>query len=77
TKEYLEGDRQTVIGSEVFSIGIFPIIFNDEYYAVNNTIAMMRINPISTERVHINGEVYLEFHFGKGSKFLQILLICC
>ncbi|MFO5979556.1 hypothetical protein ACLBSL_33270, partial [Klebsiella pneumoniae] len=59
------------IGREVFTNGIFPINFNDEYYAVNITIAMMRINPISTERVHINGEVYLEFHFDKGSKIFQ------
>lgn len=69
--ERFTGRHLAVIGSEVFTIGIFPIIFNDEYYAVNNTIAMMRINPISTERVHINGEVYLEFHFDKGSKIFQ------
>ncbi|MFO5890833.1 hypothetical protein ACLBSJ_34100, partial [Klebsiella pneumoniae] len=54
--ERFTGSHLAVIGSEVFTIGIFPIIFNDEYYAVNNTIAMMRINPISTERRHSSRE---------------------
>lgn len=54
-----------VIGSEVFIFGFFPIIMG-EYYAVNKTIAMMRISPSSTEKVIIQNEPYVEFQFEKG-----------
>lgn len=57
-----------VIGSEVFVFGFFPIIVNDEYYCVNNTIAMMRICPTSTERVVVQGDPYYEFSFEPGDK---------
>lgn len=54
-----------VIGSEVFIFGFFPIIMG-EFYAVNKTIAMMRINPSSTEKVVIQNEPYIEFQFEAG-----------
>lgn len=57
-----------VLGSEVFIFGFFPIIMNDEYYAVNSTIAMMKINPSSTERIVVNGDPYYEFSFEAGDK---------
>ncbi|AEH03629.1 virion structural protein [Pseudomonas phage PhiPA3] len=57
-----------VLGSEVFILGFFPIIFNEEYYGVSNTIAMMRILPSSTERVVIESEPYYEFSFEAGDK---------
>ncbi|QBX32364.1 hypothetical protein [Pseudomonas phage PA1C] len=57
-----------VLGSEVFIFGFFPIIMNEEFYAVNNTIAMMRILPNSTERVVVESEPYYEFSFEKGDK---------
>lgn len=54
-----------VIGSEVFIFGFFPIIMGDRY-AVNKTIAMMRITPTSTERLVIDDEPYIEFLFESG-----------
>lgn len=54
-----------VIGSEVFIFGFFPIIMGDRY-AVNKTIAMMRIVPNSTEKVVIKDEPYIEFQFEAG-----------
>lgn len=59
-----------VLGAEVFVLGFFPIIFNDEFYGVNNAIAMMRICPSSTERVVINNEPYFEFQFEAGDKVI-------
>lgn len=58
-----------VLGSEVFIFGFFPIIMGDRY-AVNKTIAMMRICPDSTERVVINEEPYIQFQFEPGSKLI-------
>lgn len=57
-----------VLGSDIFTIGFFPIIINDEYYAVNKTIAMMQITPSSTEQVIINDTPYYEFQFEPGDK---------
>lgn len=66
--ERFTAKKLAVIGSEVFVFGFFPIIVNDEYYCVNNTIAMMRICPSSTERVIVDGNPYFEFSFEPGDK---------
>jgi len=55
------------IGAEVYILGIFAIIV-DQDYAVSLTNAMMRINPASTETVEIEEENYLEFHFQAGDR---------
>lgn len=60
-----------VLGSETFIIGFYAIIFEDSYYGVDNTIAMMRINPSSTEEVVIDAVPYLEFHFQPGDKIFS------
>ncbi len=58
-----------VIGSEVFIFGFFPFIMGDRY-AVNKTIAMMRINPSSTQKVVVNETPYIEFTFEPGDKII-------
>lgn len=58
-----------VIGSEVFIFGFFPIIMGDRY-AVNKTIAMMRICPSSTQKVIVNDTPYIEFQFEAGDKLI-------
>lgn len=68
--ERFTAKKLAVIGSEVFVFGFFPIIMEDEYYAVNNTIAMMRIRPSSTERVVVDGNPYFEFSFEPGDKVI-------
>lgn len=68
--ERFTAKKLAVLGSEVFVFGFFPIIVNDEYYAVNNTIAMMRICPSSTERVVVGGDPYFEFSFEPGDKVI-------
>lgn len=54
-----------VIGTETFIFGFFPIII-DGRYAVNKTIAMMRITPSSTEKIVIDNNPYIEFQFAQG-----------
>lgn len=68
--ERFTAKKLAVLGSEVFIFGFFPIIVNDEYYCVNNTIAMMRICPSSTERVVVDGNPYFEFTFEPGDKVI-------
>lgn len=63
--ESFTGKNLAVIGSEVFIFGFHPIIMGDRY-AVNKTIAMMRINPSSTAKVMIDNEPYIEFQFEAG-----------
>jgi hypothetical protein len=58
-----------VIGGEVFIFGFFPIIMGDRY-AVNKTIAMMRICPSSTQKVVVNETPYIEFSFEAGDKLI-------
>lgn len=55
------------IGSETFILGIFAIVVDDKYYAVNKVAAMMRIKPTTTSTVKFNGDTYLEFYFEPGS----------
>lgn len=55
-----------VMGSEVYVCGIFPIIFEDGTYTLNNTIGMFRIQPAVTETITIDGENYYEFKFNAG-----------
>lgn len=59
-----------VIGSEVFIFGFFPFIMGDRY-AVNKTIAMMRINPSSTQKVVVNETPYIEFTFEPGDRIIS------
>jgi len=55
-----------ILGSEVFIVGFYAIIINDEYYGVDNTIAMMQIRPSSTNKVTVRGTDYFEFSFEPG-----------
>lgn len=55
-----------ILGSEVFIVGFYAIIANDEYYGVDNTIAMMQIRPSSTKKITVRGTDYFEFSFEPG-----------
>lgn len=55
-----------ILGSEVFVVGFYAIIINDEFYGVDNTIAMMQIRPSSTKKVSVQGVDYFEFSFEPG-----------
>lgn len=57
-----------IIESEVFIVGFFPIIINNEYYTVNNTLAMMRIYPSAIEKIVVENTPYFEFKFEAGDK---------
>src|SRR5690606_25517753 len=56
-----------VIGSETSILGIFAIVVDDKYYAVSNALAMLRIEPTSTNTVTVGDEDYFEFYFEAGS----------
>jgi hypothetical protein len=55
-----------VLGSETFIVGFYAIIVNDEFYGVDNTIAMLQIRPSSTKKISYKGTDYFEFGFEPG-----------
>ena len=55
------------IGSETFILGVFAIVVDDKYYAVNKVTALVRIKPTTTSTVKFDGTSYLEFYFEPGS----------
>lgn len=54
------------VGSEVYVLGIFALVLEDNTYAVSLTNAMMRIEPATINTVQIDGEEYYEFVFEPG-----------
>lgn len=60
-----------ILGTETQSLGIFPIIFEDSYYTLNNTLAPFRMYPDKIEIVKINGADYNELSFKAGDTLFQ------
>jgi hypothetical protein len=58
------------IGAENNLLGIFPIIVEDTHYAVNTTLAMMRMEPTAVSTITIKDTQYYEFYFEPGAVFL-------
>lgn len=54
------------LGVDNYITGICAIVV-DNFYAVMNVCAMLKIEPVQTLKVRINGEDYYEFLFNKGS----------
>lgn len=71
-KRYLERNLASV-GSEVYILGIFGLIMEDQYYSVSMADAMVRILPASTDTVDVDGEQYLEFSFAAGDQLFNSL----
>lgn len=63
---YAEG-RLAVIAAEIYILGIFLIVIEDQYYGVSSACAMMRITPDGTNIVKFDDDEYYEFMFEKGS----------
>lgn len=54
------------LGVENYITGICAIVVGD-FYAVMNVCAMLKIEPVQTLKIRIQGEEYYEFYFPKGS----------
>lgn len=54
------------VGAETQALGVFPIIYEDSYYTLNNTLAQFRMKANELEVVKINGVDYNELHFAAG-----------
>lgn len=61
------------VGAETYIVGIFPIVVEDKYYALNNVPARVRIDPTSTTIVQFDDEDYYEFYFEPGSVVISSL----
>lgn len=55
------------IAADIYTLGIFAVVVDDQYYAVSNAIAKMRIKPTVVSTVKFDGVNYLEFGFDPGS----------
>lgn len=55
------------IGADIYTVGIYALVVDDTYYAVDLTIAMMRITPTTISTVKFDQDSYLEFSFDVGS----------
>ena len=55
-----------MLDNEIYVLGIFMIVMEDKYYAINNITALMQIEPSSTNAVVIDDRDYIEFVFEAG-----------
>lgn len=55
------------ISADTYTVGIYAMVVNDTFYAVDLTIAMMRITPTAISTVKFDQDSYMEFAFDAGS----------
>jgi hypothetical protein len=61
------------VGVDTQVVGLFSVIVDEVYYAVVMLNAIIQLNPVSTDKVKINGVDYYEFGFNKG----QVVILSC
>lgn len=60
-------DKQLAfLGNETYVLGLFMLVLEDTYYAVNNINALLRIEPSSVNTVVLDDRDHFEFVFNKG-----------
>lgn len=62
-----------MVGVETHILGIYAIVMEDQYYAVNSVNAMVSIDPFQTNKIKIDGDEYYEFVFPAGSTVITNL----
>lgn len=67
-----EEKNMAYLGMENYILGLYAMIVGDKY-AVSAINAMIPIDPTTVEKVKINGDTYLEFHFNKGAVVFKSL----
>lgn len=71
-KRYIEKSIAQ-IGSENYTLGIFPIVTPDKKFLLFNAIAFVYLNPVEFNTVYIDAEEYVEFKFDPGSVVIKSL----
>ena len=61
------------VGVETTIVGLYAIVLEDKYYAVMVANALMRIDPVQTNKVSFDGDEYYEFVFNAGSTVIPSL----
>lgn len=61
------------ISVETHIVGIYAMVIDDKYYAVSMINALVRIDPVATNKVSVNGDEYYEFVFNPGSVIIPSL----
>lgn len=61
------------IGTSTYILGIFAIVYDDEYYCTNSVCAMVQIDPTTINKVKIENEEFNEYHFSVGQTVIVSL----
>lgn len=64
-----------MIGTEIYIVGIYGIVVEDQYYGSSTVNAMMRIEPTSVMRILVDGEEYFEFSFDAGATVITSTML--
>ena len=63
------------IGIETIIIGIYAIVLDDLYYGISLSTVMIKIEPMSTIKIEIDGVMYYEFSFDAGSTVMSSITL--
>jgi hypothetical protein len=61
------------VGSENYSIGLFPLVTPDNRFMLFNAIAYIYLNPSEFSTVFINGEEFIDFKFEPNTIVIKSL----
>lgn len=61
------------IGSENYSIGLFPIVTDDNKFLIINAISFIYLSPSAFDTVVIDNEDFIEFKFDKNTTVIKSL----
>lgn len=61
------------IGNENYSLGIFPIVTDDNKYLLFNAIAYVYFTPSEFSTVNIDGEDFIEFRFDPNTTVIKTM----
>src|SRR5574343_39671 len=61
------------IGSENYSLGLFPVVDDNNRFMIVNAISFIYLKPSAFDTVVIDNEDYIQFSFNKNSLFIKSL----
>jgi len=62
------------VGAQTKIVGLFSIVVEDSFYCVLMINAILQLDPMTTDKVKIEGNDYYEFGFPKGSTLITSCL---
>lgn len=69
--EYYVAKKLASFGSDIYMVGVFAIIANDEHYAVSLAPAMIKTEPSKYQIVKYKGVAYYELFYEEGDVIIS------